>query len=66
MTEEDEENYNNNHICWICENEILKMKDKVKDRCHFTGKFRRPAHKSYNSKLKIKPNVTNVPVVIHN
>ena len=66
MEKEDEENYNKNHFCWICENEIIKIKDKVKDHCHFTGKFRGPAHKSINLKLKIKPNVTKVPVVIHN
>ena len=36
MTSEDEEIYNNSHICWICKQE-LNM-DKVRDHCHVTGK----------------------------
>ena len=31
MTSEDEEIYNNSHICWICKQE-LNM-DKVRDHC---------------------------------
>ena len=41
-TSEDEEIYNNSHICWICKQE-LNM-DKVRDHCHITGKFRGAAH----------------------
>ena len=38
MTNEDEEIYNNSHICWICKQELNT--DKAKDHCHVTGKFR--------------------------
>ena len=42
MTEEDEENYKNNNICYFCEKEIVD--DKVRDHCYLTGKFRGSAH----------------------
>ena len=43
MTIEDEENYRNSEICWICSQKIIK--DKGRDHCHITGKFRGAAHK---------------------
>ena len=42
MSEEDEDNYQNSEICWICTQKIIK--DKVRDHCQITGKFRSPAH----------------------
>ena len=38
MTSEDEEIYNNSHICCICKRELNT--DKERDHCHVTGKFR--------------------------
>ena len=38
MTNEDEEVYNNLHICWIC-NEKLDA-DKIRDYSTVTGKFK--------------------------
>ena len=35
MSQEDEENYKNNNICYFCEKEILDT--KVRDHCHLTG-----------------------------
>ena len=49
--------------CWICKEKFVKEKDKVKDHCYFTGKYRGAAHKSCSRKYK-KPNFT--PVVFHN
>ena len=46
MTEEDEEDYRNNIICRFCEKKIES--DKVRDHCHLTGKYRRPAHSICN------------------
>ena len=54
MTNEDEEIYNNSHICWICKQELNT--DKVRDHCHVTGKFRGAAHNKCNLKLRIPRN----------
>ena len=51
MTIEDENNYQNSNDCWIC-NEKLD-KDKVRDHCHITCKYRGAAHSQCNLKLKI-------------
>ena len=60
MSEENENNYQNSEICWICNQEIIK--DKLRDHCHITSKFRGPAHKEGNSKLKIP---RKIPIVFH-
>ena len=46
MTEEDEEHYGKKNICRICEenNEF----GKVKNHCHFTGKYRGPVNNTCN------------------
>ena len=56
MTIEDENNYQNSQDCWICNEKINKNKDKVRDHCHITGKYRGAAHKQCNSKLRITKN----------
>ena len=56
MTSEDEEIYNNSHLCWICKQE-LNM-DKVRDHCHVTGKFRATAHNKCN-KFETSKKTTN-------
>ena len=61
MTNEDEEIYNNSHICWICRQEFNT--DKVKDHCHVTGKFRSAAHNKYNLKLRIP---RKLAIIFHN
>ena len=45
------------------DDENYKNKRKVKDHCHYTGKFRGAAHSDCNLKYKV-PN--NIPIVIHN
>ena len=50
--------------CWICNEEFDDTGDeKVKDHCHYTGRFRGAAHNSCNLKYK-KPKF--IPVVFHN
>ena len=50
--------------CWICKGEFNDTADeKVKDHCHYTGRFRGAAHNSCNLKYK-KPKF--IPVVFHN
>ena len=61
MTIKDEETYQNTNDCWICNEKIIK--DKVRDHCHITGKFRGPANRECNSKLRIP---RKLPIVFHN
>ena len=53
--------FNEETKCWICKGELND--DKVRDHCHFTGRYRGAAHNSCNLKYK-KPNFT--PVMFHN
>ena len=49
--------------CWICNEEFDDTDDeKVKDHCHYTGRFRGAAHNSCNLNYK-KPKF--IPVVFH-
>ena len=56
-------------ICYICkekfENKYLKDKKyrKVRDHCHYTGKYRGAVHSICNLKYNI-PN--KIPIVFHN
>ena len=71
FTEEDEKQFNNTTKCWICKGEFddtadekgYKKNEKVRDHCHYTGRFRGAAHSSCNLKYK-KPK--NIPVFFHN
>ena len=49
MTNEHEEIYNNSNICHIYKEELNK--DKVRDHCHITGKFRGVSHNKCNLNL---------------
>ena len=49
--------------CWICKGKFDDKDVKVRDHCHFTGRYRGAAHNSCNLKYR-KPNFT--PVVFHN
>ena len=63
--------FNNATKCWICNEEFddtadekgYSKNEKVKDHCHYTGRFRGAAHNSCNLKYK-KPKF--IPVVFHN
>ena len=48
--------------CWIWQGK-LKGDDRVRDHCHYTGKYRGAAHNKCNLKYK-KPSF--IPVVFHN
>ena len=58
---EEAERFNKETECWICKEELGM--DKVRDHCHFTGRYRGAAHNSCNLKYK-KPKF--IPVVFHN
>ena len=61
LTKEEEDSYNKGNICHICKKEFNN--DKVRDHCHFTGKYRGTAHNKCNLRYKIPK---NIPVVFHN
>ena len=44
MSEEEEHLFQKSNICWICKKFIGNNKEKVRDHCHVTGKFRGAAH----------------------
>ena len=50
---EEKERYEKETKCWICKEEFNDDKDvKVRDHCHFTGRYRGAAHNSCNLKYK--------------
>ena len=71
LTVEKNISYDEQEACHICEgrfctdedDENYKSRKKVKDRCHYTGKFRGAPHSKCNLSNKV-PN--NIPIIIHN
>ena len=72
LTNEEKESYENQQICHICEREFctdndneeeFKKMQKVRDHCHYTGKYRGAAHSICSLRYKIKK---EIPVVFHN
>ena len=61
--EKDRQKFESSNRCWICEGEFTKDDKKVRDHCHYTGKFRGAAHNSCNLKFR-KPKF--IPIVFHN
>ena len=62
FTFKDKDDFEKAKICWICQKEFGESK-KVRDHCHFTGKYRGSAHNLCNLQFK-KPKFT--PVIFHN
>ena len=62
ITAEEEEQFKQASNCWICGN-LLNIKDRVRDHCHYTGRYRGAAHNLCNLKYS-KPN--NISVFFHN
>ena len=61
ITIEEEEQFNNALECWICKGFLGD--DKVRDHCHYTGRYRGAAHNRCNLKYR-KPN--NISIFFHN
>ena len=62
ITPEVQEQFKQASNCWICGN-LLNLQDRVRDHCHFTGRYRGAAHNRCNLKYK-KPD--NISVFFHN
>ena len=68
LSEEENRSYEEQGVCHICRkkfdlDENNKKYQKVKDHCHYTGKFRGAAHNNCNLRYKIPK---EIPVVFHN
>ena len=68
LTKKEEKNHNEQKVCYICRKEFNtddndKKCHKVKDHCHYTGKYRGAAHDICNLRYKIPK---EIPVVFHN
>ena len=66
LTKEEKINYNDQQICYICKKEFdksYKKHHKVRDHCHYTGKYRGAAHNICNLRYKVPK---EIPVVFHN
>ena len=71
LTKEENKSYKEQKTCHICEekfcmdkdDENYKNKRKVKDHCHYTGKFRGAAHSKCNLNYKVPK---DIPIIIHN
>ena len=75
LTTEEKIHYNKQKVCYICKKKIdnnnttksssleRKKQKKVRDHCHYTGKYRGAAHNICNLRYKIPK---EIPVVFHN
>jgi len=63
MNEEDKANFETFTNCWIWRKDFEEGDVRVRDHCHFTGKYRGAAHQKCNALFE-KPKF--VPVFFHN
>ena len=68
LTKEEEKKHNKQEVCHICKKRFStddnnKKYHKVRDHCHYTGKYRGVAHDICNLRYKIPK---EIPVVFHN
>ena len=66
LTTEEKINYNDQKVCYICEKEFDnsdKKRHKIRDHCHYTGKYKGAAHNVCNLRYKVPK---EIPIVFHN
>ena len=66
LTTEEKIYHNKQKICYICKKEFSnneKNNYKVRDHCHYTGKYRGAAHNICNLRYKVPK---EIPIVFHN
>ena len=65
-TTEEKVHYNKQKVCYVWKKEFDnndKKQQKVRDHCHYTGKYRGAAHNICNLRYKVSK---EIPVVFHN
>ena len=66
LTTKEEIYHNKQKLCYICKKEFDnndKKNCKVRDHCHYTGKYRDASHNTCNLRYKV---LKEIPVVFHN
>ena len=66
LTTEEKIYHNKQKICYICKKEFSnneKKNYKVRDHCHYTGRYRGAAHNICNLRYKVPK---EIPIVFHN
>ena len=72
VTDEETKSYEKQKVWYICKKQFcsdekdkskFKLNRKVRDHCHYTGKFRGAAHNICNLRYKI---LKKIPIVFHN
>ena len=63
LADEENESHENWKFCYACKKRFTNDNKKVRDHCHFTGKYRGDAHNKCNINYKISK---NIPVAFHN
>ena len=65
LTPEEEKDYDDQKVCYICKKEFDNNDNdkKVRDHCHYTSKYRGAAHNICNLIYKISK---EIPAVFHN
>ena len=63
LTRDQWRKFNKATKCHICFKEFQELNPKVRYHCHYTGKYRGPAHRICNLRYKIP---SYIPIVFHN
>ena len=63
LTSKERQGYNRATKCHICFKPFEELNPKVRDHCHYTGKYREPAHRTCNLRYKIP---SHIPIILHN
>ena len=66
LTKKEKKHHNKQKVCYICKKEFNtddKKHHKVKDHCHYMGKYRNAAHNICNLRYKIPK---EIPIVFYN
>ena len=65
LTNKERKSFEKEKVCHICKKEFCDDKNnkKVRDHCHYTGKFWGAAHSVYNIRYKVPK---EIPIVFHN